>query len=222
MKHKPKQLWLVLSAASLALGACNGGSSTSGGTNSGSPQSTSYASVAQNATPQASTCIGVSAQSITASQWNVGGKVTLKNNCSSNQTLDGTNLIMSSDSSNLARAFSLYNLAQSNDLIVPKSGWVEHWVASSATTSVVKNSVSGRNDLSITLNTADKSAYLVPGGSTDLEFGYNPAGVNPGTITFKSGGDVPDTPGTIQLSLDTKQLSSVCTLVRRRVIFQCI
>ena len=211
MKHKPKQLWLVLSAASLALGACNGGSSTSGGTNSGSPQSTSYASVAQNATPQASTCIGVSAQSITASQWNVGGKVTLKNNCSSNQTLDGTNLIMSSDSSNLTRAFSLYNLAQSNDLIVPKSGWVEHWVASSATTSVVKNSVSGRNDLSITLNTADKSAYLVPGGSTNLEFGYNPAGVNLGTITFKSGGDVPDTPGTIQLSLDTKQLSSVCT-----------
>ncbi|AUR51889.1 glycoside hydrolase family 5 protein [Aquella oligotrophica] len=216
MTHKYKKICLLLGISSLSLTACQSGSSAGGASGSSTSSDAqqvvkSFADVAQYSTPSAS-CIIVAGQQFSASSDNIGGFVTLKNGCEANQTLDQTKVYMSSSKSDLNPSlFNLWDLEQSSTLIVPMPGWEEHWVSASMAAAQIANASSGYKDLELTLSTANKAAYLLPGGTTRLNFGYSPNGVNPGTVTFSTTSTAtPETPGTIVLTLNTKPLSTIC------------
>ena len=221
MTHKYKKICLLLGVGSLSLTACQGGSQAGSSTGSGPVSSAqdvvkSYSDVAQYNTPEAN-CIVVAGQSLGAgpTEWWIGGSVTIKNSCSTNQAIDQTKVYMSSSLSDLQPgSFDFYNLDSSNSLISPMPGWEEHWVSTSVTKTQSANTATGFKDLELTLDLANKSAYLLPNGSTSFTFGYSPNGVNPGTVTFNTKAatpEVPAEPGVINLRLNTKQLAAACT-----------
>lgn len=141
-------------------------------------------------------CLTVSNSKINSgNEWYLNGAFTVTNTCSAPQNLSGMQVIISDSNANLDATGFQYSTV---------SPWME--IKTSAVTSI------GEAQLSSIIVTLTTEATLTANQSVAITYGYNsPNGNAPKNITVTSNGEVtPVAPGNINLSLNTKKLSTVC------------
>ncbi len=149
----------------------------------------------------APTCIILSNSQMNVSQWWSSGTVTIKNNCTTVQSISGLQMIISAS---VALDASKFQLNSVSGLYFPPP---IYWAPTTVSSSNYQNS-SGRAAILLVINT---SGFLQSGKEATVSFGYNTGGIAPNGLTASLSDTVtPINPGTINLKLDTTNLTSTC------------
>ena len=183
----------ILALTSLVLlCSCNSGGNASSPTAVNSVQS--FKDVHQLATVQPNNCITISSFTPSVGAWWVSAGFSIKNTCSTPQSISGVQLLLSANQPLNAGEWSLNNLS--------------YPVWAGTTTSVV-NASGNKDVLQITLNT---TGVLPANGVATGTFGYNPAGTTlTGLSMSVNGQTTPIANATLQATLNTSSLSNVCS-----------
>ena len=183
----------ILALTSLVLlCSCNSGGNTSSPPAVNSVQS--FKDVHQLATVQPNNCITISSFTPSVGAWWVSAGFSIKNTCSTPQSISGVQLLLSANQPLNAGEWSLNNLS--------------YPVWAGTTTSVV-NASGNKDVLQITLNT---TGVLPANGVATGSFGYNPAGTTlTGLSMSVNGQTTPIANATLQATLNTNSLTNVCS-----------
>ena len=197
---------LLISIIVIALTACNGGgtgSSSSSGISNAAV--TDFSNQAQIAAATGAACFNISAPSTTLGAWWTSGTFNITNTCSSNQSVNGTQVNIAS--ANYGLTASSFSLNSINGLYFGPPAW---WAQSTGV--FASASANGVQTATLTIGTAGNiTGYIQPGAAVTVSFGYNPGGKIPGSFSYTINGSTPVQPGNVALSVDTTALKTVCT-----------
>ena len=195
---------IITSTATIALATalvgCGSGAGTSS-TNNGT--TVDFAQVAQVATPsQANSCLTITNPNVSLGAWWTSGTFNVTNTCTTAQPASGVQVLVSSTGVNLSQSSFSLNSVSGISFPAPV-----YWAAATATTTA--QTVAGLTDLLLTVST-DASGVINPNASMAISFGYNPNGQIPGAFNFSLSNAAPVHTGSINLSINTSNLSSFC------------
>ncbi len=218
-----KFAFLLFSVSTMILTGCNGGSSSNSTQVTPRSYTADFSNTEQYATPSDSapatlngnkavalsaatpaTCFQVADVNIPLAEWWVSGTFKIKNICSSNQTINGLQIRISS--LNYALSASSFSINSVSGVNFPAP---VYWAPTNSTTTTVA-SPDGQADLMLALAT-DKTGYVAPNSSAQVSFGYNPLGKKPGVFTSLIDGATAIKNGAVNVKIDTTMLKSVCS-----------
>lgn len=205
-KNKLNKIAVLISIA--ALSGCVGGNSAANNTSNPSVSTNTpvdAGKIPQLATPTPSAspstggteCLTVDNFTPVIGDWWVNGKFSIKNSCATPQNASGLQLSLSADQNLTAANLQLNSI--DGLYFAPPVYWAP------TTVSTIN---SGNNKLIMTLVT---SGVINPNSSISGSFGYNPAGTPLTNLALSINGATPVSPATLVATVDSSNLSSVCS-----------